>query len=114
ARAVVGPPAIGAAGGGRARARGRGAHEAPGGSSRVVGGGPRDTRPRSHVRCGRPLPARRRARRWIGGVHRTSPHAPIARPSRDCVGGDRKSTRLNSSHEWISYAVFCVKKKKRY
>src|SRR5438105_12439849 len=27
-------------------------------------------------------------------------------------GGDRKSTRLNSSHEWISYAVFCLKKKK--
>src|SRR5438105_7913041 len=26
---------------------------------------------------------------------------------------DRKSTRLNSSHEWNSYAVFCVKKKKR-
>src|SRR6266536_5660087 len=26
---------------------------------------------------------------------------------------DRKSTRLNSSHEWISYAVFCLKKKKR-
>src|SRR5207247_6003815 len=24
--------------------------------------------------------------------------------------GDRKSTRLNSSHEWISYAVFCLKK----
>src|SRR5438105_12147204 len=24
---------------------------------------------------------------------------------------DRKSTRLNSSHEWISYAVFCFKKK---
>src|SRR5438105_6197075 len=31
--------------------------------------------------------------------------APIFRP-------DRKSTRLNSSHEWISYAVFCLKKKK--
>src|SRR5438105_9924221 len=30
------------------------------------------------------------------------------------VGGkDRKSTRLNSSHEWISYAVFCLKKKKK-
>src|SRR5438105_11263872 len=28
-------------------------------------------------------------------------------------GSDRKSTRLNSSHEWISYAVFCLKKKKR-
>src|SRR5438105_5512375 len=25
---------------------------------------------------------------------------------------DRKSTRLNSSHEWNSYAVFCLKKKK--
>src|SRR5205085_7561924 len=40
----------------------------------------------------------------------------------DCVGdevlpavvveGDRKSTRLNSSHSQISYAVFCLKKKK--
>src|SRR5438105_12859325 len=27
---------------------------------------------------------------------------------------DRKSTRLNSSHEWISYAVFCLKKKNHY
>src|SRR3712207_6852657 len=27
------------------------------------------------------------------------------------VGGDRKSTRLNSSHANISYAVFCLKKK---
>src|SRR5207247_11188695 len=26
-------------------------------------------------------------------------------------GQDRKSTRLNSSHEWISYAVFCLKNK---
>src|SRR2546427_2317030 len=28
--------------------------------------------------------------------------------------GDRKSTRLNSSHSQISYAVFCLKKKKTY
>src|SRR6266496_5833872 len=28
-------------------------------------------------------------------------------------GGDRKSTRLNSSHVEISYAVFCLKKKKK-
>src|SRR2546427_8801590 len=28
--------------------------------------------------------------------------------------GDRKSTRLNSSHSQISYAVFCLKKKKRH
>src|SRR2546422_7484050 len=30
----------------------------------------------------------------------------------DRVGTDRKSTRLNSSHGYISYAVFCLKKKK--
>src|SRR5258708_30103269 len=29
-------------------------------------------------------------------------------------GEDRKSTRLNSSHQIISYAVFCLKKKKQY
>src|SRR5437764_2791544 len=29
------------------------------------------------------------------------------------VGKDRKSTRLNSSHRCISYAVFCLKKKKQ-
>src|SRR5215813_9421438 len=29
----------------------------------------------------------------------------------ECRGGDRKSTRLNSSHVRISYAVFCLKKK---
>src|SRR5437879_9934362 len=28
------------------------------------------------------------------------------------IAGDRKSTRLNSSHRCISYAVFCLKKKK--
>src|SRR5947208_10603556 len=28
------------------------------------------------------------------------------------IWGDRKSTRLNSSHQIISYAVFCLKKKK--
>src|SRR5256884_6164568 len=34
--------------------------------------------------------------------------ARVSRP-----GGDRKSTRLNSSHGYISYAVFCLKKKKK-
>src|SRR2546429_6278552 len=29
-------------------------------------------------------------------------------------GSDRKSTRLNSSHGYISYAVFCLKKKKKH
>src|SRR3712207_9010149 len=31
----------------------------------------------------------------------------------EVTGGDRKSTRLNSSHANISYAVFCLKKKKQ-
>src|SRR3712207_6877205 len=40
------------------------------------------------------------------------PPAPL-RPVRDrLLGRDRKSTRLNSSHANISYAVFCLKKKK--
>src|SRR2546427_8820363 len=47
-----------------------------------------------------------------------SPPADTARPERagtrdDCAPGDRKSTRLNSSHSQISYAVFCLKKKKK-
>src|SRR2546429_2108821 len=47
---------------------------------------------------------------------------PAARCSLACAAiyrnwasrsGDRKSTRLNSSHGYISYAVFCLKKKKK-
>src|SRR5690625_6010582 len=37
---------------------------------------------------------------------------PIANVNQ-AIGGDRKSTRLNSSHVAISYAVFCLKKKKK-
>src|SRR2546422_6589823 len=51
----------------------------------------------------------------------------VAHPSQDCQAcgfrvachrrlkrlQDRKSTRLNSSHGYISYAVFCLKKKKK-
>src|SRR2546421_6801664 len=48
------------------------------------------------------------------------PAAADARSDDDCIVGvlvhgsvlDRKSTRLNSSHDQISYAVFCLKKKK--
>src|SRR3712207_7573543 len=48
---------------------------------------------------------------------RARPLEPIVRvegrtPQED-AGGDRKSTRLNSSHANISYAVFCLKKKKK-
>src|SRR2546422_1974166 len=36
------------------------------------------------------------------------------RRERAAAGQDRKSTRLNSSHGYISYAVFCLKKKKKH
>src|SRR2546421_8721001 len=39
-------------------------------------------------------------------------HRQVDPPGGDVVHQDRKSTRLNSSHDQISYAVFCLKKKK--
>src|SRR5207244_11721080 len=42
-------------------------------------------------------------RYWPAGCHETMPKKRT----------DRKSTRLNSSHQIISYAVFCLKKKKK-
>src|SRR5258708_21122835 len=39
-------------------------------------------------------------------------HAAVGR-SNQWIRADRKSTRLNSSHQIISYAVFCLKKKKQ-
>src|SRR5256885_4467590 len=48
--------------------------------------------------------ARRRRRLADGGAGRATDQPPK---------GDRKSTRLNSSHLVISYAVFCLKKKKK-
>src|SRR3712207_7500466 len=40
------------------------------------------------------------------------PSADLSSPGADRRAEDRKSTRLNSSHANISYAVFCLKKKK--
>src|SRR5947209_15957769 len=64
--------------------------------------------------------ARRRARRLSGGEGWTEGRRQSleARRSRRAQrlrlhAGDRKSTRLNSSHANISYAVFCLKKKKK-
>src|SRR5437660_5557102 len=48
----------------------------------------------------------------VAGECRTSELAQIERHHR-MFGADRKSTRLNSSHVAISYAVFCLKKKKQ-
>src|SRR5688572_32390199 len=64
---------------------------------------------RSRRRRARPFSMRRRRRRCstscaLYSVTHGVPLAPFL---------DRKSTRLNSSHSQISYAVFCLKKKKR-
>src|SRR2546426_1386542 len=65
--------------------------------------------------------SRRDALRTAGRGVRPRPVAPL-RGARFAGGGggtpprlrrDRKSTRLNSSHLVISYAVFCLKKKKK-
>src|SRR6266496_6068071 len=55
---------------------------------------------RSHGPAARPGPRR-------------APRASAAPGSAPCPRPDRKSTRLNSSHVEISYAVFCLKKKKK-
>src|SRR2546427_12752925 len=54
--------------------------------------------------------------RPVQGLHRRPEPAPgrpaVGRASEPPPDRDRKSTRLNSSHSQISYAVFCLKKKK--
>src|SRR5215216_6549078 len=46
-------------------------------------------------------------------LHAMWPEAVETEAFQQAIGGDRKSTRLNSSHQIISYAVFCLKKKKK-
>src|SRR3712207_9569855 len=62
-----------------------------------------------------PVDERRRHR--ADHRHRPQPggrgHRCLPRPA-GVADGDRKSTRLNSSHANISYAVFCLKKKKTH
>src|SRR2546430_13520582 len=55
------------------------------------------------------VPGRKHSRHTGGGGLAIEPaaHGEVAG-----AHGDRKSTRLNSSHSQISYAVFCLKKKK--
>src|SRR2546422_10156658 len=66
------------------------------------------------------LPISSRGRGWLRDDDRLA-RAAVRRPRAAGAGprpaparrGDRKSTRLNSSHGYISYAVFCLKKKKK-
>src|SRR3712207_7517419 len=76
-----------------------------------------------HVRdeqAPRPAPEVNADRRDHGGKRRpkrtlrAAAARPWPRPGGGRVPLDRKSTRLNSSHANISYAVFCLKKKKIY
>src|SRR5258708_29572943 len=56
----------------------------------------------------------REARRIGGGPGGQGHGARNSRPDFGAAAAeDRKSTRLNSSHQIISYAVFCLKKKKK-
>src|SRR5690348_18004708 len=48
---------------------------------------------------------------WIKRGTRLTPILTGGKHERNRRAGDRKSTRLNSSHPSISYAVFCLKKK---
>src|SRR5690348_17679538 len=62
------------------------------------------------VRVVEPLPARAGRGRRDGSARLLYDRVGDRRAGQDVVG-DRKSTRLNSSHPSISYAVFCLKKK---
>src|SRR2546430_16906050 len=54
-----------------------------------------------------------RAMKRRGAVVTDLAHVACAQAPLPAGNQDRKSTRLNSSHSQISYAVFCLKKKKR-
>src|SRR2546422_6203030 len=60
------------------------------------------------VTCAKPYKWMEDSGKWTVG---TGGALASGAPSRQM--GDRKSTRLNSSHGYISYAVFCLKKKKK-
>src|SRR3712207_8971501 len=59
-------------------------------------------------------PTRVRLERWVDPDAPADASLPFVTPDdRTLTPPDRKSTRLNSSHANISYAVFCLKKKKQ-
>src|SRR2546426_6651552 len=72
-------------------------------------------RSRAHRGGARPVAGAQGAARRRLSRASAAPHAPssVSTWSRRGSDGDRKSTRLNSSHLVISYAVFCLKKKKK-
>src|SRR2546426_5329231 len=73
---------------------------------------PHPTHP-SGFKTGWPAPSRASARSPTGQARAHTPHGtPWNVMQRSGSSSDRKSTRLNSSHLVISYAVFCLKKKK--
>src|SRR2546422_1284635 len=67
---------------------------------------------RSSVRSIRAASRRRPPGRLVPRPCDQARRPPPARDNEGIPNRDRKSTRLNSSHGYISYAVFCLKKKK--
>src|SRR3712207_7225335 len=68
------------------------------------------SRSRAHAYFQHPLPRLAALEGRAGGRQRRRCLSAVSEADRDQP--DRKSTRLNSSHANISYAVFCLKKKK--
>src|SRR5437867_9920927 len=58
------------------------------------------------------LPVFWAAWKWTGDQKYLAPFRHQGARALESIPADRKSTRLNSSHRTISYAVFCLKKKK--
>src|SRR2546422_2198131 len=56
----------------------------------------------------------RHSRGESGRLREDEPAGAAHGESHVACGADRKSTRLNSSHGYISYAVFCLKKKTKF
>src|SRR5207245_11499189 len=75
----------------------------------------RATMSRRRVRPAEGRPRRRRpqARETFARASAATPAATQQAAQSPSTAADRKSTRLNSSHGSISYAVFCLKKKKK-
>src|SRR5207247_9550394 len=64
---------------------------------------------RNHARVYHQLAKDGEPVRLVGVVDADLARADAVAKEFNCRALDRKSTRLNSSHEWISYAVFCLK-----
>src|SRR3712207_8110425 len=78
----------------------------------ILGGGTWDSRPRRGPPASWDPRGPAHQQEAASVLNSVPADLPTRRPERPPSRQDRKSTRLNSSHANISYAVFCLKKKK--